>query len=153
MGKGRAWPESVETSDIEMVAMINQHATRNKGVLCLAHRADTRTYHQQRCRYVADEGGCNANQGASGIALTTLSSFDSANSGFIVNNVADQNSKTVFKMNATIAKWFRKAVTASEETASGCSLYCRSFRPAIEAAVTTPTGRPSPSSTATAAVL
>jgi hypothetical protein len=111
VGKVRAWLESVDAGETDMVAMINQQAAITKDALRIIAQSAPGPISDSEVLKSLTKMGYKATDATRDAALTALTSLESATGGSMVKNVADQGSKAMFKMNSAIAKQFLKAVT------------------------------------------
>lgn len=111
VAKVRAWLDSAEAGSPDVADVINQQAAITKDALRIIAESAPGPIAESDVVKSLTKMGYKATDTTRDAALTALSTLESATGGSMVKNVADQGSKAMFKMNASIAKQFLKAVT------------------------------------------
>lgn len=110
VAKVRAWLESAEAESPSVADVISQQAAITKDALRIIAESAPGPIAESDVVKSLTKMGYKATDTTRDAALTALNSLESATGGSMVKNVAEQGSKAMFKMNATIAKQFLKAV-------------------------------------------
>lgn len=108
--KVRAWLDSVDEAESGIADVISQQAEITKDALRIIAASAPGPIAENDVVKSLTKMGYKATDATRDAALTALNTLESATGGSMVKNVAEQGSKAMFKMNASIAKQFLKAV-------------------------------------------
>ena len=108
--KVRVWLESAEADERGIESVISQQAELTKDALRIIAKSAPGPIAESDVVKSLTKMGYKATDTTRDAALDALSTLESATGGSMVKNVADKGSKAMFKMNASIAKQFLKAV-------------------------------------------
>lgn len=111
VSKVRAWLDSAESGQPDVADVITQQAAITKDALRIIAESAPGPIAESDVVKALTKMGYKATDTTRDAAITALNSLESATGGSMVKNVAEQGSKAMFKMNASIAKQFLKAVT------------------------------------------